>query len=124
MFKLWAAIGSVVMALTVAAGAFGAHGLRDRISEYHLTVFEKGVHYAFVHGTGILLAALLGTVGLLSEERTRTVCLVFLCGVILFSGSLWLLALTGMRWLGAVTPLGGTAFIAGWVLLANGLLRD
>lgn len=102
--------------LSVALGAFGAHGLKDLLPPDRLAVFETGVRYAMFH-TGALLAA--GAVGWLgSRGPYRAAGAAFLAGVVLFSGSLWLLALTGLRWLGAITPLGGLSFLTGWVLLA------
>ena len=107
--------------LAVAFGAFGAHALKARLDDYSLGVFETAVQYQFYHSL-----ALLG-VGILLLHQPQVALLrssgwLFLVGMILFSGSLYLLALSGVKWLGAVTPLGGLAFIAGWgCLLAASL---
>jgi uncharacterized membrane protein YgdD (TMEM256/DUF423 family) len=104
------------MALGVAAGAFGAHALRDRLAADMLTVYQTGVLYHLVHGLGALLAAVIATTH--EAPRARMAGWLLLAGVVLFSGSLYVLAFTGARWLGAVTPLGGLAWVAGWVVLA------
>lgn len=101
-----------LLALAVMLGAFGAHGLRDRLDPYSMGIYEKAVFYHFVHALGMLVVSVL-PVG--AAER---VCWLLGAGILLFSGSLYVLAVSGMRWLGAVTPLGGLAFIAGWGLLA------
>ncbi len=114
----WTAIGSVLMALAVTFGAFGAHGLRNRLDAYSMSVYEKAVFYHFVHALGILLTALLArTGGITIPAQTRVAGLLFI-GILIFSGSLYALAISGVRTLGAITPIGGLAFIAGWVLLA------
>jgi uncharacterized membrane protein YgdD (TMEM256/DUF423 family) len=104
-------------------GAFGAHALKDRLDAYSLGVYEKAVFYHFLHAIGILLIALLartGAIGIAGQTRAAWLLLV---GIILFSGSLYTLALSGQRILGAVTPLGGIAFIAGWLVLVYEALR-
>ena len=102
--------------LAVALGAFGAHGLKPQLSEYQLSIFEKGVQYQFYHSLAIGLCALL----LRNYPGMKWVGRLFLAGVILFSGSLYLLACRdllpfGVQWAGPVTPLGGLSFIAAWV---------
>jgi uncharacterized membrane protein YgdD (TMEM256/DUF423 family) len=106
------------MALGVAIGAFGAHGLKARLDEYSMSVYEKAVFYHFVHALGLLIVSFLPKTGTFSEFATSWVCGLLLAGIVLFSGSLYLLAVTGNRWLGAVTPIGGLCFIAAWVALA------
>ena len=114
----WAITGAILMALAVAFGAFGAHGLRNRLDAYSMSVYEKGVFYHFVHALGILLVYLLARTGAISEAgQARAGWLLFI-GIILFSGSLYALAISGIRMLGAITPVGGVAFIVGWVVLA------
>ncbi|NDI84824.1 DUF423 domain-containing protein [Undibacterium crateris] len=105
------------MLIAVAAGAFGAHGLKAVLSTEMLAIWQTAVHYQMVHGLGLL------AVGILMPQwpqakRLALVATAFVIGIFLFSGSLYVLALTGIRWLGAVTPLGGVAFLAGWLLLA------
>ena len=114
----WSVIGSILMALAVILGAFGAHGLRNRLDAYALGVYEKAVFYHFIHGLGLLIVSFLPKTGTFSEFATSWVCGLLLAGIILFSGSLYLLAITGNRGLGAITPLGGVAFIAAWLVLA------
>lgn len=106
------------MAAAVILGAFGAHGLRDKLDAYSLSVFEKAVFYHFLHAIGILVIAVLARVNTIPLRAQATVSWLLLAGIILFSGSLYALAVSGVRALGAVTPLGGLAFIAGWLLLA------
>ncbi len=110
------AAGSVAALLGVVLGAFGAHALRDRLSPDLLAVFETGVRYHFYHALALFAAAYAASRWPDGSGGLAGWC--FLAGLALFSGSLYLLALTGVRWLGAITPLGGVAFIAGWVALA------
>jgi uncharacterized membrane protein YgdD (TMEM256/DUF423 family) len=110
----WSAIGAIFLALAVGLGAFGAHGLRDRLDAYSMDVYEKAVFYQFVHALGILITPVVAR----TTKGSNRVCWLLTAGVLLFSGSLYLLALTGVRTLGAVTPFGGVAFIAAWLLLA------
>ena len=105
------------MALAVGMGAFGAHGLRDRLDAYSMSVYEKAVFYHFVHSLGLLLVALLARTNTISTVGQTRVAWLLLIGIIVFSGSLYALAVTGVRILGAVTPIGGVAFILGWLLL-------
>jgi uncharacterized membrane protein YgdD (TMEM256/DUF423 family) len=115
----WTAIGAVLMALAVGMGAFGAHGLRNKLDAYSMSVYEKAVFYHFVHGLGILLVALLARAGAISMAGQGRVAWLLFLGIIIFSGSLYALAISGVRILGAITPpIGGLAFIAGWLFLA------
>jgi len=113
----WPAVAAFALALAVGLGAFGAHGLRDRLDAYSLGIWEKAVFYHFVHALGILVAPLLARADLASPLGTWWACLLLALGILFFSGSLYLLAVTGVRWLGAVTPIGGVLFIAGWLAL-------
>jgi uncharacterized membrane protein YgdD (TMEM256/DUF423 family) len=119
----WTATGAFLMALAVALGAFGAHGLRNRLDAYSLSVYEKAVFYHFIHALGILLVAVLartGTFPLVSQSR---VAWFLFLGIIIFSGSLYALAVSGIRMLGAITPIGGLCFIIGWLLFAYYAVR-
>jgi uncharacterized membrane protein YgdD (TMEM256/DUF423 family) len=109
-------LGAINGFLAVAFGAFAAHGLKDLLSPGLLEVFQTGVEYQALHGLALLLVGLLGR----SERLDGLVVAgwAFATGILLFSGSLYLLALTDARWLGMVTPLGGTAFLIGWAALA------
>lgn len=119
----WSAIGAVLLALAVILGAFGAHGLQNRLDDYARGVYEKAVFYHFLHAMGILVVAVLGRTSTFPETGVDAVCWSLLAGIVLFSGSLYLLAVTGTRALGMITPLGGLAFIVGWLLLAWRLRR-
>lgn len=120
----WTAVGAILLAFAVGLGAFGAHGLKSRLDAYSMTVYEKAVLYHFLHALGILLVALLGRTGAIGAAGQARVAWLLLAGIVLFSGSLYILAISGIRALGAITPLGGLAFIAAWLLLAYEALRS
>ena len=111
------------MGLAVVLGAFGAHGLRGRLDAYSMGIYEKAVFYQFLHALGILIVPLFARAGVLNESSMAWVCGLLLAGILIFSGSLYSLALTGIRTFGAITPIGGLSFIAAWFLLAFRLLR-
>jgi uncharacterized membrane protein YgdD (TMEM256/DUF423 family) len=115
-------IAAFFLALAVAFGAFGAHGLRDVLDAYSMSVYEKGVLYHFFHALGLLAIPLLAHAGLVSANAAQWTHRLLSLGIVFFSGSLYLLAFTGQTILGAVTPIGGTAFIAGWLVLLWGSL--
>jgi uncharacterized membrane protein YgdD (TMEM256/DUF423 family) len=119
----YGAVGAVMLALAVASGAFGAHGLKGRLDSYGMGIWEKAVFYHFVHALGLLVAPLMAKMGLLTAGGAARVSVLLIAGIVLFSGSLYALALSGVRVLGAVTPIGGLSFIAAWLLLAWELLR-
>jgi len=119
----WSGLGAILLGLAVILGAFGAHGLRGRLDAYSMGIYEKAVFYQIVHALGILVVPLFTRAGALTESATAWVCGLLLAGILIFSGSLYLLALTGVRSLGAITPVGGLSFIAAWFLLALRLLR-
>lgn len=121
MDRLWFLIGSSYTLLGVAAGAFGAHILKSRLSPEYLDVFETAARYQVYHGLALLAVSYAAYRW--SGWPTTAAGWLFTVGVLLFSGSLYLLSLSGVRWLGAVTPLGGACFLAGWVLLTVGVLR-
>lgn len=104
--------------MAVAIGAFGAHGLRGRLDDYSMNIYERAVFYHFVHALGIVIVAAVAEAGLLRRSTGVWVCRLLAAGVVLFSGSLYALALTGNRALGAITPFGGVSFIAAWITLA------
>ncbi|QIM50036.1 MULTISPECIES: DUF423 domain-containing protein [Alcaligenaceae] len=108
-------VGALMMLIGVGAGAFGAHGLKRVLSADMLAIWQTAVLYQLIHALGLLLIAALSTriVGPLPGWSG----LMMLAGIILFSGSLYILALSGVKWLGAITPLGGVAFIVAWALL-------
>ena len=107
------ALGALNAAIAVGAGAFAAHGLRDRLDARALEVFETGARYQMYHALAMILAGLITVSGATSGAKTAG--WIFQAGIVLFSGSLYALALTGVKGLGAITPLGGLAFLAGWL---------
>jgi len=113
-----------MLVLAVSIGAFGAHGLQGRLDAYSIGVYEKAVMYHFFHALGMLAVPLVVRAGLISQSAGNWTGWLLLAGIVLFSGSLYALAITGVRALGAVTPFGGIAFIAAWVVLAVGALRS
>ena len=115
MDRLFFALGSASALIAVAAGAFGAHGLRGRLTPDLLAIFETGARYQMYHALALLAVAWSAT-RWPGPWPVRAGWL-FLVGTVLFSGSLYALALSGVRWLGAVTPFGGAAFLAGWLCL-------
>jgi uncharacterized membrane protein YgdD (TMEM256/DUF423 family) len=120
----WTATAAVLLALAVSLGAFGAHGLQARLDTYSMSVYEKAVFYHFFHALGMLAVPLLLRAGLISETAANWTGWLLLAGIVLFSGSLYLLAITGTRTLGAITPFGGVSFIAAWITLAICALRS
>ncbi|MDP2654135.1 MAG: DUF423 domain-containing protein [Candidatus Omnitrophota bacterium] len=112
---IWVKIASLLMFLAVALGAFGAHALRGKISDHYLDVYKTGVLYHLVHALGLFVVAWLGTV--FQNPKVNLAGIFMLAGIILFSGSLYALAVTGQKWLGAVTPLGGVSFLISWLLI-------
>nr|WP_198983234.1 DUF423 domain-containing protein [Herbaspirillum sp. ASV7] len=110
------AIGALNMFIAVGCGAFGAHGLKKMISEEMLVIWHTAVTYQFIHALGMIAVALL--MPRMGGAALRWAGQLMLAGIVVFSGSLYLLALTGTRILGAITPLGGLAFLAAWLLVA------
>ncbi len=122
MVRIYAVIGALSGFVAVASGAFGAHVLRRQLSADDLAVFETAARYEMYHAL-----ALLGVAWAL--DRWPGIALqvaggCFVAGTVLFCGSLYILALSGIRWFGAITPLGGVAFLAGWLSLAWGILKS
>lgn len=119
----WSAIAAVFLALAVGLGAFGAHGLKARLDANQLDIYKTAVLYHFLHALGLLIVSILPKAGVLSPESANSVCWLLGAGILIFSGSLYLLALSGVTILGAITPFGGVSFIAAWLLLAWKLAR-
>jgi uncharacterized membrane protein YgdD (TMEM256/DUF423 family) len=116
VFQTFLLIGAIMGFLAVAFGAFGAHALKSRIPEERLSAFHTGVQYQMYHALGLMiLAVTCGYVG--NQNLVLWAGCLFIVGIVLFSGSLYALCLTGKRALGAITPLGGVAFLVGWALL-------
>jgi uncharacterized membrane protein YgdD (TMEM256/DUF423 family) len=119
--RLFIALGAASGFLAVGAGAFGAHALRARLSPDLLAVFETGARYHMYHALALVAAA--WVMHRWPGPLAAWAGWLFVAGTVVFSGSLYTLALTGMRWLGAVTPLGGLCFLAGWLCMALAVLR-
>ena len=119
----WSAVAAVLLSLAVMLGAFGAHALRGRLDAYSMGIWEKAVFYHFVHALGLLIVSVLARLGAVSAPAAGWASALLAAGIVVFSGSLYALALSGVRVLGAVTPLGGVSFIAAWLVLAVCLLR-
>lgn len=122
MFKLFASLGSINALIAVMLGAFGAHALKGRLSPDMIEIFQTGVQYHFYHALGLL------AVGVIAYHLPDSGWLkwsgwLMLAGIIIFSGSLYILSTTGIKWLGAITPIGGTAFIVAWILLTIAVLK-
>lgn len=119
----WAlAFGACAGLLAVMAGAFGAHGLRNVINERGLEVFQTAVSYQMYHALALIAVSLMPALGL-SRRLLGIACGFWIAGTVLFSGSLYLLVLSGNHWLGPVTPVGGVCFMVGWALLAATALK-
>ena len=114
----WLAIGAVLMLIGVAFGAFGAHVATERLTPRELEIFRTGVSYHQLHAFGLMLIAIAARETTVAESALRTAVWLMLAGILLFSGSLYALALGAPRALGMVTPLGGTAFMLAWALVA------
>lgn len=119
--RIFGVVGALLGFLGVVLGAFGAHALRTRLTPSDLEIFETAVRYHLVHA--VVLVALAALAGRVAPAPATVAGWSLTGGILVFSGSLYLLVLTGPRWLGAVTPLGGTALLVGWAALAWGLLK-
>lgn len=113
-------VGACSGALSVILGAFAAHGLKSQLSPYLMGVFETGVHYQFIHTLAMLCCGVLLCLPLspAAQKYFYRAGICFIIGIFCFSGSLYALALTGVKWLGPITPFGGLCFIIGWIMLA------
>lgn len=121
MISNWFALGAVAGAIGVALGAFGAHSLKARVTADLLVIFETGVRYHMYHAFALLAVAYAATRW--PDGWSTLAGWLFLLGIVFFSGSLYVMTLTGIRWLGAITPIGGVFFILGWIALAATALR-
>lgn len=121
--KLFLILGGINAALVVMLGAFGAHGLKAMLTADMLAVYQTGVHYHLFHALGLL------AIGIVATQIADSVWLkwsgwLMLIGIILFSGSLYVLSVSGLRWLGMVTPFGGVAFIAAWIVFVIAIAKS
>tara|TARA_B100000579_G_C22509613_1_gene700870 strand:- start:75 stop:449 length:375 start_codon:yes stop_codon:yes gene_type:complete len=121
MIKALLLFGISFCLLSVIMGAFGAHALKGKLSEYSMSIYDKAVLYQFFHAFAILFIAILGK--LLNTQEFNLCGILFISGIILFSGSLFILAITDIKWLGAITPIGGMFFIISWSVLFIKILR-
>ena len=119
--KLHIIIGSFFCLTTVVLGAFGAHALKDILDNYGQSIYDKAVFYQLFHGLGILFVSLLN--GFINDLNLSVVIYCFSIGIFLFSGSLYILAISKAKWLGMITPIGGLFFILGWIILILKLLK-
>jgi uncharacterized membrane protein YgdD (TMEM256/DUF423 family) len=115
------AVGAIFMALDVLLGAFGAHALKTSLSPEMLAVYKTGVEYQFYHALGLLIIGLIGFH--IDSKWLRRSGLLLTIGILIFSGSLYVLSLTGIKVIGAITPIGGVSFVAGWICLSIGILK-
>ncbi len=109
--------------LAVLSGAFAAHGLKTMLDAQQLALFETAARYQMYHALALLIVGILASLRQFSEPLLKLAAFAFILGIFLFCGSLYLLALSGITWLGAITPLGGTAFLAGWLALMIAALK-
>lgn len=121
--RLFLALGGINAALVVALGAFGAHGLKARLTPDMLAVYQTGVHYHLFHALGLLALGLVAT-QIPDSPYLRWSGWLMLAGIVLFSGSLYVLSVSGLRWLGAVTPFGGLSFIVAWALFVVAVFKS
>ena len=112
---IWANVAAGLMFLAVVLGAFGSHALKGQISDHYLEVYKTGVLYHMIHALGLFALLWLSTMS--ADPRLGLAKYFMLAGIILFSGSLYILSITGIKWLGAVTPLGGVSFLIAWGLV-------
>jgi uncharacterized membrane protein YgdD (TMEM256/DUF423 family) len=118
--KIIIGIAAILMAIAVAAGAFGAHALKNLLSPERLETWQTAVQYHAWHALGLFLIAL---VGMQFDVTITWPASLILAGILIFSGSLYTLCLSGIGWMGAITPIGGVAFIAGWIWFGIKMLR-
>lgn len=120
--RLLLVLGGINAALVVMLGAFGAHGLKEKLSAEMLAVYQTGVHYHLFHALGLLALGLVAT-QMADSAWLKWSGWLMLVGILLFSGSLYVLSLSGLRWLGMITPFGGVSFIAAWILFVIAIAK-
>lgn len=118
MVRLFLVIAAILGGLSVAGGAFASHALREKLTDRALEIFETGARYQMYHALALLAVAILLSRAELAQSWLTTAGFAFIAGVLIFSGSLYALSLSGIKWMGAVAPIGGTAFLIGWGCLA------
>ncbi|CAA9257308.1 FIG173184: hypothetical protein [uncultured Coleofasciculus sp.] len=118
MIRIFLGIAAIFGGLSVAAGAFASHALKEKLSERAIEIFETGARYQMYHALALLMVALLLSRAEAAQSTLAAAGVSFIVGVVIFSGSLYTLSFTNIKWLGAITPLGGLAFIIGWSCLA------
>ena len=118
MTKFFISIAAIMAGLSVAGGAFASHALKDKLSDRALAIFETGSKYQMYHALALLMIGLLLSRSETASTLLNTAGLAFIVGIVLFSGSLYALSLSEIKWLGAIAPLGGVAFLVGWGCLA------
>ena len=115
MLKIGLSFGSLFALLSIILGAFGAHALKDQLSEYSRSIYDKAVLYQMFHALGILVVTIIGEN--IESINVSVPIICFIVGIVFFSGSLYILAITDIKWFGMITPIGGIFFIVGWVIM-------
>ncbi len=118
MMKIFLVIGSILGGFSVVASYFATHALKERLSQYFLDIFQTGARLQMYHSLALVMVAFLLTIEDLPLPLIVVAGAAFIAGIVMFSGSLYLMSLTGIKWLGAITPIGGIAFIVGWGCMA------
>lgn len=121
LWTIWTGIGCLMAGLGVAFGAFGAHALRAKLDAEDMAIFEIGVRYQMYHALALIACGLVAV--RIDSPAVKAAAILFIAGTVIFSGSLYVLTLSGQRWLGMITPIGGAALIAGWAALAFAVLK-
>ncbi|TCP20955.1 uncharacterized membrane protein YgdD (TMEM256/DUF423 family) [Scopulibacillus darangshiensis] len=125
MGKVFVIIGAICAFLSVAIGAFGAHGLKDKLNEHYMSIFETGVQYQMMHALGLVLIGILANTMIRGESGLLNWAgWLMLAGIVIFSGSLYLLSITKVSILGAITPIGGVAFLVSWLLVVIAFVKN
>lgn len=118
MARLYGIVGGICGMLSVMLGAFGAHALENRLTEAALETYHTGVQYQMYHALALLVLALIAASGRVKRARIRLAGIFFIAGIVLFSGSLYVISLTGLTKFGIVAPFGGVSFVLGWLMIA------